>query len=146
MEKERAREAGDKKLVMMKKIVRGEQKRAQRIKDRKEKQLKIIREDKIEKQRKIQRGMQAVKEIQKYQKGADLLIQRLPFQRLVKEIVQKRREGLRLQSSAVLALQEVGEAFLVGLPEQANICAIHAKQVTIMPKGIQLPQRFRGDF
>ena len=71
--------------------------------------------------------MQALKEIQKYQKGADLLIQRLPFQSLVTEIVQKRREGLRLQSTAILALQEAGEAFLVGLLEQPNICAIHVK-------------------
>ena len=145
-EKERAREAGDKKLVMMKKLREENKKRAQRIKDRKEKQLKIIREDKIEKQRKIQRGMQDLKDIQKYQKGADLLIWRLPFQRLVREIVQKRSEGLRLQSSAVLALQKAGEAFLVGLLEQANICAIHAKQVTIMPKDIQLARRIRGHF
>ena len=101
---------------------------------------------KIQKQRKIQSEMQGLKEIQKYQKGADLLIQRLPFQRLVRKIVQRRREGLKLQSSAVLALQEVGEAFLVGLLEQANICAIHAKQVTTMPKDIQLAQRIRGDF
>ena len=125
-EKERAREAGDKKLVVMKKLREENQRRAQRIKNRKEKQLKIGRE-KLEKQRKIQRGMQAHKEIQKYQKGADLLIQRLPFQRLVREIVQKRREGLRLQRIAILALQEAGEAFLVGLLEQANLCAIHAK-------------------
>ena len=82
--------------------------------------------------------MQALKEIQKYQKGADLLIRRVPFQRLVREIVQKRREGLKLQSSAVLALQEAGEAFLVGLLEQVNICAIHAKRVTIMPKDKEL--------
>ena len=54
--------------------------------------------------------MQALKEIQKYQKGVDLLIWRVPFQRLVREIVQRRREGLKLQSLAVLALQEVGEA------------------------------------
>ena len=60
--------------------------------------------------------------------------------------MQKQREGLKLHSSAVLALQEAGEAFLVGLLEQANICAIHAKQVTIMPKDIQLTCRFRGDF
>ena len=85
--------------------------------------------------------MQALKEIQKYQKGADLLIRRVPFQRLVKEIVQKRREGLKLQSSAVLALQKAREAFLVGLLEQANMCAIHAKQVTIMPRDIQLACR-----
>ena len=90
--------------------------------------------------------MQALKEIQKYQKEVDLLIRRVPFKRLVREIVQKCREGLELQSSAVLALQEVGEAFLVGLLEQANICAIHTKQVTIMPKDIQLAQRIRGDF
>ena len=98
------------------------------------------------KQRKTQRGMRALKEIQKYQKGADLLIRRVPFQRLVKEIVQKRRKGSKLQSSAVLALQEAGEAFLVGLLEQANMCAIHAKLVTIMPKDIQLACRIRGDF
>ena len=68
--KERAREAGGKKLAVMKKLREENQKRAQRIKDRKEKQLKIIRDEKIEKQRKIQRGMEALKEIKKYQKGA----------------------------------------------------------------------------
>ena len=67
------------------------------------------------------------KEIQKYQKGMDLLIRSVPFQRLVREIVQKQREGLKLQSSVVLALQEAGEAFLVGLLKQANICAIYMK-------------------
>ena len=102
--KERAREAGDKKLADIKKLREENQKRAQRIKDRKDKQLKIIRDEKVEKQRKIQRGMQALKEIQKYQKGADLLIWRVPLQRLVREIVQRCREGLKLQSSVVLAL------------------------------------------
>ena len=82
--------------------------------------------------------MQALKEIQKYQNGADLLIWKLPLQRLVREVMQKRREGLRFQSVTVLALQEAGEAFLVGLLEQANLCTIHAKRVTIMPKDIQL--------
>ena len=71
--------------------------------------------------------MKALKEIQKHQKGADLLIQRLPFQRLVREIMQKRREGLRFQNTAVLTLQEAGEAFFRGLLEQANLCTIHAK-------------------
>ena len=68
------------------------------------------------------------------------------LQGLVREIMQKQREGLKLQSSVVLALQEAGEAFLVGLLKQANICAIHTKQVTIMPKDIQLACRIRGDF
>ena len=90
--------------------------------------------------------MKALKEIQKYQNEADLLIRRLPFQQLVREIAQQMREGLRFQSAAVLALQEAGEAFLVGLLEQANICTIHTKRVTIMLKDIQLAQRIRGDF
>ena len=119
---------------------------AQHINERKIKQLKAIRDEKLERQRKIQRGMQTLREIQKYQKGADLLIRRGPFQRLIREIVQKRREGLKLQSSVVLALQEAGEAFLVGLMEQANLCTIHAKRVTIMPRDIQLACRIWGDF
>ena len=90
--------------------------------------------------------MQALKEIQKYQKGSNLLIQRVPFQRLVKEIVLKQWESLKLQSSAVLVLQEASEAFLVGLMEQANLCAIHAKRVTLMPQDIQLAHRIQGDF
>ena len=71
--------------------------------------------------------MQALKEIQKYQKGADLLIRRLPFQQLVREIAQQMKMGLRFQSAAVLVLQEAGEAFLMGLLEQAKLCVIHAK-------------------
>ena len=89
--------------------------------------------------------MHALKEIQKYQKGADLN-RRVPFQRLVRQIIQKRRESLKLQSSAVLVLQDAGEAFLVGLMEQANLCTIHAKRVTIMPQDIQLACRIWGDF
>ena len=144
--KERAREAGDKKIALMKKVREANKRRAQRIKGRKEKQLKVEREERKERKRKVQRGMQALKEIQKYQKGADLLTRRLPFQQLFREIAQQMREGLRFQSAAVLVLQEVGEAFLVGLLEQANLSTIHAKRVTIMPKDIQLARRIRGDF
>ena len=139
--REREREARDKKMEKLKKLRKENRDRAKHISERKNKQLKTIRDEKLEKQREIQRGMQVLKEIQKYQKGADLLIKRIPFQRLVKEIVQKRREGLKLQSLAVLALQEAGEAFLVGLLEQTNLCAIHAKRVTIMPRDIQLACR-----
>ena len=84
--KEGAREAGDKKMADMQKLREENKERAKQIKERKDKQLKIIRDEKVEKQRKIQWGMQALKEIQK---GADLLIRRVPFQRLVREIVQK---------------------------------------------------------
>ena len=75
-----------------------------------------------------------------------MLIGRVPFQRVVKEIVQKIREDIRLQSTVVLALQEeAGETFLVGLLEQSNLCIIHAKRITIMLKDIQLARRIRGD-
>ncbi|KAL5225796.1 hypothetical protein ABZP36_012435 [Zizania latifolia] len=55
------------------------------------------------------------------------------------------KTDLRFQSHAVLALQEAAEAYLVGLFEDTNLCAIHAKRVTIMPKDIQLARRIRGE-
>ena len=69
----------------------------------------------------------------------------VPFQRLVREIAQDFKTDLRFQSSAVMALQEASEAYLVGLFEHTNLCAIHAKRVTIMPKDIQLARRIRGE-
>ena len=89
-------------------------------------------------------GTVALREIRKYQKSTDLLIRKLPFQRLVREIAQGFKADLRFQSSAVLALQEAAEAFLTGLFEDTNLCAIHAKRVTIMPKDMQLARRIRG--
>ena len=90
-------------------------------------------------------GLKALEEIRKYQSGTEMLIRRLPFQRVVKEIIQKIWDDLRLQSTAILALQEAGEMFLVGLLEQSNLCALHAKRVTIMPKDVQLARCIRGD-
>ncbi|XP_050513564.1 uncharacterized protein LOC126889362 [Diabrotica virgifera virgifera] len=87
----------------------------------------------------------ALREIRRYQKSTELLIRKLPFQRLVREIAQDFKTDLRFQSSAVMALQEASEAYLVGLFEDTNLCAIHAKRVTIMPKDIQLARRIRGE-
>ena len=84
-------------------------------------------------------------EIRKYQKSTELLIRKLPFQRLVREIAQDYKTDLRFQSSAVMALQEAAESYLVGLFEDTNLCAIHAKRVTIMPKDVQLARRIRGE-
>jgi histone H3 len=90
-------------------------------------------------------GERALKEIRAYQSSTDLLIRRLPFARLVREIQQTMmRETLRWQGTAILALQEAAEAHLVGLFEDANQCAIHGKRVTIMPKDMQLARRIRG--
>jgi len=86
-----------------------------------------------------------LKEIRAYQASTDLLIRRLPFARLVREIqMTMMRETYRWQATAILALQEASEAHLVGLFEDANHCAIHAKRVTIMPKDLQLARRIRG--
>ena len=90
-------------------------------------------------------GTVALREIRKYQKSTELLIRKLPFQRLVREIAQDFKTDLRFQSTAILALQEASESYLVGLFEDTNLCAIHAKRVTIMPKDIQLARRIRGE-
>jgi histone H3 len=81
-------------------------------------------------------GTVALREIRKYQKSTELLMRKLPFQRLVREIAHEFKTELRFQSSAVLALQEAAEAYLVGLFEDTNLCAIHAKRVTIMSRDI----------
>ena len=90
-------------------------------------------------------GTVALREIRRYQKSTELLIRKLPFQRLVREIAQEFKTDLRFQSTAILALQEASEAYLVGLFEDTNLCAIHAKRVTIMPKDVQLARRLRGE-
>lgn len=90
-------------------------------------------------------GEKALKEIRQYQNSTDLLIRRLPFARLVREIQQGlSRQTYSWQASAILALQEAAEAHLIGLFEDCNLCAIHGKRVTIMPKDMQLARRIRG--
>ncbi|CAG7929506.1 unnamed protein product [Penicillium olsonii] len=94
-------------------------------------------------------GTVALREIRKYQRSYDLLIAKLPFARLVREVALDLLPAdvgaeLRWQSHAILALQEAAEAFLVHLFEDTNLCAIHAKRVTIMQKDIQLARRIRG--
>ncbi|KAF3669170.1 histone H3.2 [Capsicum annuum] len=99
----------------------------------------------VKKPHRFRPGTVALREIRKYQKSTELLIRKLPFQRLVREIAQDFKTDLRFQSSAVAALQEAAEAYLVGVFEDTNLCAIHAKRVTIMPKDIQLARRIRGE-
>ena len=90
-------------------------------------------------------GTVALRQIRKYQKSTELLIHKAPFQRLVREITQVHKADLHFQSSALGASQEASEAYLVGLFEDSNLCAIHAKRVTIMPKDIQLTRRIRRE-
>jgi histone H3 len=99
----------------------------------------------VKKPHRYRPGTVALREIRRYQKSTELLIRKLPFQRLVREIAQDYKTDLRFQSSAIGALQEAAEAYLVSLFEDTNLCAIHAKRVTIMPKDIQLARRIRGE-
>eukprot|EP01112_Ceratiomyxa_fruticulosa_P013625 TRINITY_DN383_c0_g1_i4.p2 TRINITY_DN383_c0_g1~~TRINITY_DN383_c0_g1_i4.p2 ORF type:complete len:138 (+),score=26.32 TRINITY_DN383_c0_g1_i4:143-556(+) len=99
----------------------------------------------IKKPHRFRPGTVALREIRRYQKSTELLIRKLPFQRLVREIAQDFKTDLRFQASAIAALQEASESYLVGLFEDTNLCAIHAKRVTIMPKDIQLARRIRGE-
>jgi histone H3 len=91
-------------------------------------------------------GTVALREIRRYQKSTDLLLRKLPFQRLAREIAQNISADLRFQAAALAASQEASKAFLVGLMEDSNLCAIHARRVTIMPKDLQLSQRIRRDY
>ena len=92
----------------------------------------------VKKPHRYRPGTVALREIRRYQKSTELLIRKLPFQRLVREIAREYRTDLRFQSTAILALQEAAEAYLVGLFEDTNLCAIHAKRVTIFPKVLVL--------
>lgn len=120
----------------------------------------------VKKPRRYRPGTVALREIRRYQKSTDLLLRKvrpharlcsralssyntfatqLPFQRLVREIAQGFRGDLRFQGMAVLALQEAAESYLVQLLEDSNLCAIHAKRVTVMPRDMQLSRRIRGE-
>ena len=99
----------------------------------------------VKKPHRYRPGTIALREIRRYQKSTDLLIRKLPFQRLVREIAMFVRGDVRFSPASLLALQEASEAYLVGLFEDTNLCALHAKRVTIMPKDIQLARRIRGE-
>eukprot|EP00052_Salpingoeca_macrocollata_P018521 m.152099 g.152099 ORF g.152099 m.152099 type:complete len:133 (-) comp20717_c1_seq4:21-419(-) len=96
--------------------------------------------------RRFRPGTKALREIRAYQKSTALLMRKLPFSRVVREVATPFcvTGDLRWQALALLALQEAAEAFLVHLFEDANLCAIHAKRVTIQVKDIQLARRIRG--
>ena len=99
----------------------------------------------LTKQKRYRPGTVALQEIRKYQGSTEQLMRKLPFQRVVREIALECKLDVRFQSTALLALQEAAEAYLVALFEDTNLCAIHAKRVTIMPKDIQLARRLRGE-
>ena len=101
--------------------------------------------EKTKTKRRYKPGTLALKEIRKFQKSTELLIRKAPFCRLVREISNEvSPEPFRYTAESLLAIQEATEDFLVHLFEDCNLCAIHAKRVTIMPKDLQLARRIRG--
>ena len=101
----------------------------------------------VKKPHRYRPGTVALREIRRFQKTTELLIRKAPFQRLVREITQNLfpNKDLRFQSLAVLALQEASEAYMVGMFEDTNLAALHAKRVTILPRDLALARRLRGD-
>ena len=100
----------------------------------------------VRKPRRYRPGTVALREIRKYQKSTELLIQKLPFQRLDHEVVYSMypTRCYKFQSTAVQALQEASESFLVRMFHQVNDLAIHGNRVTITPKDIKIWGRLTG--
>lgn len=101
----------------------------------------------IKKPHRYRPGTVALREIRRYQKSTELLIRKAPFSRLVRQIAVEELglKEIRFQSIAILAIQEAAEAYLVGVFEDTNLCAIHAKRVTITEKDMRLARRIRGE-
>jgi histone H3 len=99
----------------------------------------------VKKPHRYRPGTVALREIRRLQKSTELLIRKLPFQRLVREVAQDFKTDTRWQAKAVFAQQEAAEDYLTHLFEDTNLCAIHTKRVTIMPRDIQLARRIRGE-
>ena len=99
----------------------------------------------MKKPRRFRPGTVALREIRRYQKSTSLLLRKSPFQRLVREVASDFKSNLRMASGALGALQEATEAYMVGLFEDANLAALHAKRVTIMPRDLGLARRIRGE-
>jgi histone H3 len=107
----------------------------------------------IKKPHRYHHGNVALRKIRQYQKSTDLLIRKMPFQCLAREVLQDLKERIHgvshkadsFQATSLLAMHESVEAFSVGLFDDANLCAIHARRVTFMPKDMQLALRMRGE-
>ena len=98
----------------------------------------------VKKPHRYRPGTVAIREIRRYQKSSELLIPRLPFQRLVREIALNIRGDIRFQSAAISALQEAAEMYIIGHLEDCQSLAIHAKRVMIKPEDSMLALRVRG--
>ncbi|CRG95060.1 histone H3-like centromeric protein CSE4, putative [Plasmodium gallinaceum] len=107
----------------------------------------VMNKTRIRRPHRYRPGVLALKEIRAYQASTQLLIPKIPFVRVVKEITRLFElpdEQFRYTPEALLALQTAAEAYLVSLFEDAYLCSLHANRVTLMPKDIHLARRIRG--
>jgi histone H3/H4 len=99
----------------------------------------------VKRQHRFRPGTVALRSIRKLQRGTELLLRKAPFQRLIREIAGQHKEGLRFQASAVDAIQTATESYIVSLLSDTNLCALHTRRVTIMPRDVHLARRLRGE-
>ena len=107
--------------------------------------IRTKEDDPPQKSKRFRPGAVALRKIREYRKGTGLCLRKLPFQKVVREISQKVRPQYRWQSTAVMALQEAAEAWIIGMFEEANFIKQFAKRVTVLPKDLQIAQRVRRD-
>lgn len=98
----------------------------------------------VKKPHRYKPGTVALREIRKYQRNTDHLIQKLPLQKLVKEVIQDFKTDVRISRAAYVSIQDAVEAHVVGMLEFANRAAIHAKRVTVMPRDLKLARLVRN--
>ena len=107
--------------------------------------------DGVKKPHRYRPGTVALREIRRYQKSTNLMIPKMPYVKLLREITQdqckqpKDGNDYRWQGVAILATQTAAEDYLTVQLEDANVCALHSKRVTVMPKDIQLVRRIKGE-
>jgi len=99
----------------------------------------------VKKPHRFRAGSVALREIRHFQKSSQLLFRKAAFGRLIREIGQDYKTDLRFQTAALTGLQQATEAYLVGLFADSNLCALHAKRGTILPKDFQLARRLRRE-
>ena len=104
-----------------------------------------VRPDRVRQAKKYRPNQLCLSQIRRYQKGPDLCIRRIAFCQVVREISWDVCPSFKFHSQALLALQEASEAYMIGLFEDTNLCASHARRVTVYPRDMQLARRIRGE-
>ena len=129
------------KLQAAKKNIKGVQKQVKSSQGVK----KTAQQSEEKVKRRLRPGVKALREIRQYQRSTDVLLPRAPLQRVIKEITAKYFPEARYSYGAIDAIQQCVESYMIGLFEDTQLCAIHAKRATVMTKDMRLARRIRGE-